>query len=233
MKPVFLRLRRILLGYVVAAFASGACVLGGATLLALIQRTMQGSGEFVPITHSLMALIFLSGMIMVLGALPALAIGLVAEFLKIRHWLYYIFGGVLTCFVMWRGLPFQTTGDFQFFVFAGAFGGAVYWRIAGRKAGDWRTVSSVGPDDVGEDRTVQDSSSKTEHEVEPAPETPSTRDFEAVPQTRSDPYPGDGDSRHGPELDTTSTRHKGASVHRRPLPGDIDYNRPRDPSASG
>ena len=57
--------------------------------------------------------------------------------MKIRHWLYYVLGGMLICLVMWRGLPFQGTGDFQFFLFAGALGGAVYWRIAGRKAGDW------------------------------------------------------------------------------------------------
>lgn len=137
MRAVLLRLCRILLGYCVAAFASGACVLGGATVLAFVQKSMTGAGELAPFTHSLVSLVFLSVMLMLLGALPALAVGLIAESLKIRHWLYYVLGGMLICLVMWRGLPFQGTGDFQFFLFAGALGGAVYWRIAGRKAGEW------------------------------------------------------------------------------------------------
>ncbi len=137
MKPILLRLRRILVGYVVAAFATGACVLGGASMLALVQKAMTGSGELAPITHSVASLLFLSVLLMVLGALPALAVGLIAESMTIRHWLYYVLGGMLICLVMWRGLPFQGTGDFQFFLFAGALGGAVYWRIAGRHAGGW------------------------------------------------------------------------------------------------
>ena len=142
MKPVLLRLRRILIGYMVAAFATGACVLGGATILAFVQKTMTGSGELAPFTHSVVSLLFLSVLLMVLGALPALAVGLIAEAMKIRHWLYYVLGGMLICLVMWRGLPFQGTGDFQFFLFAGALGGAVYWRIAGRKAGDWANAEN-------------------------------------------------------------------------------------------
>ena len=137
MRPVLRRLGRILIGYCVSAFASGACVLGGASILALVQKAMTGGGELAPLTHSAVSLVFLSIMLMVLGALPALAVGLIAESMKIRHWLYYVLGGMLICLVMWRGLPFQGTGDFQFFLFAGALGGAVYWRIAGRKAGDW------------------------------------------------------------------------------------------------
>lgn len=137
MRPVLRRLSRILVGYCVAAFASGACVLGGASVLAFVQKAMTGAGELAPLTHSAVSLVFLSVLLMVLGALPALAVGLIAESMKIRHWLYYVLGGMLICLVMWRGLPFQGTGDFQFFLFAGALGGAVYWRIAGRKAGDW------------------------------------------------------------------------------------------------
>ncbi|MEM8686805.1 MAG: hypothetical protein AAGF81_05730 [Pseudomonadota bacterium] len=151
MKPVFLRLRRILIGYVVAAFATGACVLGGATILALVQKTMTGSGELAPLTHSVVSLLFLTVLLMILGALPALAVGLIAEAMKIRHWLYYVLGGMLVCLVMWRGLPFQGTGDFQFFLFAGALGGAVYWRIAGRKAGDWANVENEEEPDAEED----------------------------------------------------------------------------------
>ena len=137
MRPVLHRLSRILIGYCVAAFATGACVLGGASVLAFVQKTMTGAGELAPLTHSAVSLVFLSVLLMILGALPALAVGLIAESMKIRHWLYYVLGGMLICMVMWRGLPFQGTGDFQFFLFAGALGGAVYWRIAGRKAGDW------------------------------------------------------------------------------------------------
>ncbi len=154
MEPVLRRLTRIVIGYCVSAFASGACVLGGASILAVVQRAMTGSGELAPLTHSAVSLVFLSIMLMILGALPALAVGLIAESLKIRHWLYYVLGGMLICMVMWRGLPFQGTGDFQFFLFAGALGGAVYWRIAGRKAGEWThdpvpDVESVKEPDEG------------------------------------------------------------------------------------
>ncbi len=148
MRPVLRRLSRILIGYCVAAFASGACVLGGASMLAFVQKAMTGAGELAPLNHSAVSLVFLSVLLMVLGALPALAVGLIAESMKIRHWLYYVLGGMLICLVMWRGLPFQGTGDFQFFLFAGALGGAVYWRIAGRKAGDWADAPVEEPHEL-------------------------------------------------------------------------------------
>lgn len=85
-----------------------------------------------------MALIFLSVLLVALGLLPTIAMGLAAEIFKIRHWSYYVMSGIMICFVMWRGLPFQATGDFQFFLLSGALGGGVYWRIAGRHAGKWK-----------------------------------------------------------------------------------------------
>jgi len=93
----------------------------------------------MPVSHSIMALIFLSVLLTALGLLPTIAMGLVAEFLKLRHWSYYVMSGCLICFVMWRGLPFQATGDFQFFLLAGALGGGMYWRIADRHADKWNT----------------------------------------------------------------------------------------------
>ncbi len=174
MKPVLLRLRRILIGYMVAAFATGACVLGGATILAFVQKTMTGSGELAPFTHSVVSLLFLSVLLMVLGALPALAVGLIAEAMKIRHWLYYVLGGMLICLVMWRGLPFQGTGDFQFFLFAGALGGAVYWRIAGRKAGDWANAENEEEPDAAED-------------IEPLPDEDDIRELPTQPPEETAP----------------------------------------------
>lgn len=157
MRPVLHRLSRILIGYCVAAFASGACVLGGASVLAFVQKAMTGTGELAPLTHSAVSLVFLSILLMILGALPALAVGLIAESMKIRHWLYYVMGGMLICMVMWRGLPFQGTGDFQFFLFAGALGGAVYWRIAGRKAGDWAEAPlDEEPEPQADEPTAED-----------------------------------------------------------------------------
>ena len=44
MRPVLHRLSRILIGYCVAAFATGACVLGGASVLAFVQKAMTGAG---------------------------------------------------------------------------------------------------------------------------------------------------------------------------------------------
>ena len=137
-RAILSRLVRIITGYIAACFASGACVLGGATILVIVQQSLSGTGEVSPLTHSVFALIFLSLMLMALGTLPALALGLIAEIFKIRHWIYYVLSGIIICFVMWRGLPFQASGDFQFFLLAGALGGGVYWRIAGRHAGKWR-----------------------------------------------------------------------------------------------
>ncbi|MEM1200308.1 MAG: hypothetical protein AAGI06_13470 [Pseudomonadota bacterium] len=178
MKPVLLRLRRILIGYMVAAFATGACVLGGATILAFVQKTMTGSGELAPFTHSVVSLVFLSVLLMVLGALPALAVGLIAEAMRIRHWLYYVLGGMLICLVMWRGLPFQGTGDFQFFLFAGALGGAVYWRIAGRKAGDWANAED---EEELNDEEPDEEELSVEHDTEASSEENKIRDLSTEP----------------------------------------------------
>lgn len=183
MRPVLLRLSRILLGYCVAAFASGACVLGGATVLAFVQKSMTGTGELAPFSHSLVSLVLLSVMLMFLGALPALAVGLIAESLKIRHWLYYVLGGVLICMVMWRGLPFQGTGDFQFFLFAGALGGAVYWRIAGRKAGEWMRDAEEEADPIEDanDRDAPDDPDVLELPTRPAEALPANSAGDAEP----------------------------------------------------
>lgn len=181
MKPVLLRLRRILIGYMVAAFATGACVLGGATILAFVQKTMTGAGELAPFTHSVVSLVFLSVLLMVLGALPALAVGLIAEAMKIRHWLYYVLGGMLICLVMWRGLPFQGTGDFQFFLFAGALGGAVYWRIAGRKAGDWANAE--------DEEEINEEEPEVEGDIEPVSDDNDIRELPTQPTADTEREP--------------------------------------------
>ena len=45
-------------------------MLGGATILVVVQQSLSGTGEVSPLTHSAFALIFLSLMLMALGMLP-------------------------------------------------------------------------------------------------------------------------------------------------------------------
>lgn len=137
------RLKYILLGLAAATIASGCAILGGASLLALFHKLQYGTGGVVPVTHSIMAFVFLTGIIMVMAALPAFPAAIAAEFLKIRHWAFYIFGGAVLSFVVTSGLQkFQATADFLFFIFAGMLGGAVYWRVAGRNAGNWQGLEA-------------------------------------------------------------------------------------------
>ena len=155
------RINMMALGYVAAAFATGAAILGGASLLALAQKLVYDTGGVTTVTNSLMALVFLTGIIAVIAALPALGLAVCAELFKLRHWSIYVLGGMALTFAASRGLStFQGTADFLFFLAAGMLGGAVYWRVAGRHAGDWRApedpISEVvsdfdAPEDVLEE----------------------------------------------------------------------------------
>jgi hypothetical protein len=145
------RLKMITFGYVAAAFATGAAILGGASLLALAQKLFFGTGGVAPVTNSLMALVFLTAIIAVIAALPALGMALCAEIFKLRHWSVYVLGGMALTFAASRGLStFQGTADFLFFLAAGMLGGAVYWRIAGRHAGSWEILDETRFDDIDE-----------------------------------------------------------------------------------
>jgi hypothetical protein len=145
------RLKMITFGYVAAAFATGAAILGGASLLALAQKLFFGTGGVAPVTNSLLALVFLTAIIAVIAALPALGLALCAEIFKLRHWSVYVLGGMALTFAASRGLStFQGTADFLFFLAAGMLGGAVYWRIAGRHAGGWEILDETHFDDTNE-----------------------------------------------------------------------------------
>jgi hypothetical protein len=88
------RLKMITFGYVAAAFATGAAILDGASLLALAQKLFFGTGGVAPVTNSLLALVFLTAIIAVIAALPALGLALCAEFFNCAT-------GVFTCLAVW------------------------------------------------------------------------------------------------------------------------------------
>ena len=89
--------------------------------------------------------IFVSGF----ALLPALVIVLVTEAFSIRSVLIYALGGGVVGLACYLGLiPFDTTTmqfngivrrHLEIMTGAGILGGLIYWMIAGRNAGRWRT----------------------------------------------------------------------------------------------
>ncbi len=142
------RFKYIAFGYLMAAFAAGAAILGGASLLALTHILTDRGGGVAPISNSFVALFFLTIILVLSVALPAFILAIISELMKIRHWSVYVVGGAGLAFVASRGLhAFQGTADFLFFIAAGMLAGAVYWRVAGRNAGVWSDVEEFEEND--------------------------------------------------------------------------------------
>ena len=97
------------------------------------------------------------GFVLVSGfaLMPALIVALVTEAFSIRHILAYaIAGGIagLCCYLAF--IPFDTVNmtfngiirrHLEVMVGAGILGGVIYWMIAGRNAGAWRTSPPPPP----------------------------------------------------------------------------------------
>ena len=150
------RFKFIAFGYVMAAFAAGAAILGGASLLAVSHILTEKGGGVAPVSNSFVALFFLTAIISLAAALPAFILAVIAEIMKIRHWSAYVVGGAALTFVTSRGLhAFQGTADFLFFIAAGMLAGAVYWRIAGRNAGGWPDKLQHEKDDAFEEEELR------------------------------------------------------------------------------
>jgi len=137
----------IAIGLLLACFAAGAVIV-----LAILFPDWSDMA-LGPIDPDALNVMFGFGFIFVSGfaLVPALLVVLVTEAFSIRSALTYAVGGALTGLACYLGLvPFDpTTMSFEGIVRrhleimmgAGVVAGAVYWLIAGRKAGLWRAPS--------------------------------------------------------------------------------------------
>jgi hypothetical protein len=134
----------IVIGLLLACFAAGMVIV-----LAILFPDWSNMA-LGPIDPDALNVIFAFGFIFVSGfaLLPALLIVLITEAFSIRKALTYAVGGALTGLACYLGLvPFDpATMSFdgivrrhlEIMMGAGVVAGAVYWLIAGRKAGVWR-----------------------------------------------------------------------------------------------
>ncbi|WP_424628895.1 hypothetical protein [Bradyrhizobium sp. SYSU BS000235] len=140
------RLFAIFFGFLAACFVAGAVIVYA---LLFPEMDMQS----LEIDSGAVNLILGFGFVLLSGfaLLPALIAVLVTEAFSIRHILAYaVAGGVagLLCYLAF--IPFDTVTmtfegiirrHLEVMVGSGILGGVVYWMIAGRNAGAWRTAS--------------------------------------------------------------------------------------------
>ena len=138
------RLFAIFLGFLAACFVAGAVVI-----YAIFFPEMNDVS--LDFDQGAINLILGFGFILVSGfaLMPALIMALVTEAFSIRHSLAYaVAGGIagLCCYLAF--IPFDTVNmtfngiirrHLEVMVGAGILGGVIYWMIAGRNAGAWRT----------------------------------------------------------------------------------------------
>jgi hypothetical protein len=141
------RLFAIFFGFLAACFVAGAVVL-----YAIFFPELSDVSS-IDVDQGAINLILGFGFILVSGfaLLPALIIALVTEAFSIRHILAYaVAGGIagLCCYLAF--IPFDTVNmtfngivrrHLEVMVGAGILGGVIYWMIAGRNAGAWRSPS--------------------------------------------------------------------------------------------
>ena len=142
--PLIGRLFATFFGFLAACFVAGAVVA-----FALVFPEMQL--ETLEIDNSVLEVVIGIGFVLLSGfaLLPALIAILLTEAFSIRHILAYaVFGGLagLGCYLAF--VPFDTVTmtfegivrrHLEVMVGAGILGGVVYWLIAGRGAGGWRS----------------------------------------------------------------------------------------------
>ena len=143
------RLFVILFGFLVAAIVAGMIVV-----FAILFPEMSAleSGLFKPDAFNVLigfGFIFLSGF----ALLPALVVMLLTEMFSIRRVLAYALGGALVGVACYLGLlPFDPETmrfdgiirrHLEVMAGAGIVSGLVYWVIAGRNAGAWRTPRRI------------------------------------------------------------------------------------------
>lgn len=140
------RLFAIFFGFLVACIVASVVVL-----YAIFFPEM--SDVSLDVDQGAINLILGFGFILISGfaLLPALIIALVTEAFSIRHILAYAVGGGIAGLCCYLGfIPFDTVNmtfngivrrHLEVMVGAGILGGVIYWMIAGRNAGAWRSPS--------------------------------------------------------------------------------------------
>ncbi|TKT71170.1 hypothetical protein YH63_006960 [Afipia massiliensis] len=140
------RLFAIFFGFLVACIVASVVVL-----YAIFFPEM--SDVSIDVDQSAINLILGFGFILISGfaLMPALVIALVTEAFSIRHILAYAVGGGIAGLCCYLGfIPFDTVNmtfngivrrHLEVMVGAGILGGVIYWMIAGRNAGAWRSSS--------------------------------------------------------------------------------------------
>jgi hypothetical protein len=144
------RLFAIFFGFLAACFVAGAVVI-----YAIFFPEMNDVA--LDFDQGAINLILGFGFVLVSGfaLMPALIAALVTEAFSIRHVLAYaVAGGIagLCCYLAF--IPFDTVNmtfngiirrHLEVMVGAGILGGVVYWMIAGRNAGAWRSPLAGPP----------------------------------------------------------------------------------------
>jgi len=127
-----------------------ACLAAGMVIVLAILFPDWSDMALGPVDPDALNVVFAFGFIFVSGfaLLPALLVVLITEAFSIRGALTYAAGGALAGLACYLGLvPFDpATMTFhgivrrhlEIMMGAGVIAGAVYWLIAGRKAGMWR-----------------------------------------------------------------------------------------------
>lgn len=139
------RLFAIVFGFIAASFVGGAIVVFAVLFPEL---SALDTGVIDPNAINVLlgfGFIFVSGF----ALLPALIVVLVTEAFSIRSVLAYAIGGGAVGLACYLGLvPFDTDSwrfdgivrrHLEVMTGAGIVGGLIYWVVAGRKAGFWRT----------------------------------------------------------------------------------------------
>jgi hypothetical protein len=140
------RLFAIFFGFLAACFVAGAVIVYTLLFPEMDMQTLEVDSGVVNLVLGF-GFVLLSGF----ALLPALIAVLITEAFSIRHILAYaVAGGVagLLCYLAF--VPFDTVTmtfegiirrHLEVMVGSGILGGVVYWMIAGRNAGAWRTAS--------------------------------------------------------------------------------------------
>ena len=139
------RLIVIAFAFLVASFAAGVVVV------VAVMYPQWSSLDLGPMDRDMLALMATFGFIFASGfaLLPAVVMALVTEAFSIRSLLFYALGGALFGLGVYLAFtPFDTSAmsfagvdrrELEVMTGAGIVAGLVYWAIAGRRAGVWRT----------------------------------------------------------------------------------------------
>lgn len=145
------RLLKILFGYFMAVAAATLAMIGAGIIIDFFSEPMseidwRGIAAVLVIYGSLVASF---------AAVPALVAVMIAEWLAIRSAFAHAFGGAIIGFLSTGtlgrvspmlnplGMPAQSLDGILYIVAAGIIAAMVYWLIAGRDAGAWRSSSKA------------------------------------------------------------------------------------------